>query len=324
MKAILFNEDKSFSWAEVETPTAKPGELRIKIEATAINRADLVQRAGLYPPPPGASDIPGLECVGIVDEIGEGVNNFNIGDRVCALLIAGGYAEYVACPASHCLAVPEEITNPIDFAGLPEVLATAWLNIFMETNIKAGERVLIHAGASGVGTAAIQLCKAFNHPCAVTVGSKEKLERCLVLGANNGSIRQDEQFIDSVKSWTDGKGFDVILCPVGGGYLEDNIRSLNTGGRLVVIGLMGGRKANLDLGRILIKRIKIVGSTLRSRKDSDKTNLVSSLKNNVWPLAICGKIKPIIQARYSIHDLDKAYALVESNQTFGKVLLTIN
>ncbi|MBL4866040.1 MAG: NAD(P)H-quinone oxidoreductase [Pseudomonadales bacterium] len=324
MKAILFGKDQSINWTEVETPEPKPGELRIKIEATAVNRADLMQRAGLYPPPPGASDIPGLECVGLVDIVGEGVTGFEIGDRVCALLSAGGYAEYVTCPADHCLPVPQEISNPLDFAGLPEVLATAWLNIFIETQIKAGERVLIHAGASGVGTAAIQLCHAFNHPCAVTVGTQEKLDRCLALGANNGAVRQEENFIDSVKTWTEGKGFDVILCPIGGGYLQDNIKALNTDGRLVIIGLMGGRSADLDIGRLLVKRIRVIGSTLRSRSQADKSRLLSDLRDNVWPLVLENRIKPIIDHRFPINDLDKAYNLISSNQTFGKVLMTIN
>lgn len=324
MKAMLFGQDQSINWTEVNTPEPKPGEVRIKIEATAVNRADLMQRAGLYPPPAGASDIPGLECVGIVDALGKGTTDLNTGDRVCALLIAGGYAEYVTCPANHCLYVPKEVSNPLDFAGLPEVLATAWLNIFREATIKTGERVLIHAGASGVGTAAIQLCRAFDHPCAVTVGSNEKLERCLALGATYGAIRHEGNFVESTKKWTDGNGFDVILCPVGGKYLPDNIKALNTDGRLVIIGLMGGRKAELDIGRLLVKRIRVIGSTLRSRSDNDKATLINSIAEKVWPLVLENKIKPVIDCRFSITDVNKAYDLISSNKTFGKVLLTID
>ncbi|MEM8768511.1 MAG: NAD(P)H-quinone oxidoreductase, partial [Pseudomonadota bacterium] len=240
MKAIQVDGAKLL-WAEVESPALGVGEVRIRAHASAINRADLVQRSGGYPPPPGASPILGLECAGEVLEVGEGVDRVKVGDPVCALLAGGGYAEEVVAPAGQVLPVPEGL----DFtqaAALPEVFATAYLNLFMEAGLQNGERVLLHAGASGVGTAAIQLCKVRNVESFVTAGQGEKIDRCLALGASGGWNRHDGSFVDAVKAWAP-EGVVVILDPVGGAYLSDNFAVLAVDGRLVIIGLMGGAEA---------------------------------------------------------------------------------
>lgn len=322
MKAVLVQEDKTLIWSDTTAPESTPNSVTIEVKATAVNRADLMQRKGVYPPPPGASDILGLECAGIISAVGSEVSQWQVGDKVCALLSGGGYAESVVCDQGHVLPIPDGFSFE-DAAALPEVFATAWLNIYQEAGIKAGQSVLLHAGASGVGTAAIQLCKAFGQTCYVTVGSSEKLEECLALGAMGGCNRHESRFIDHVKSWTNGQGFDAILDPVGGEYLEDNIRSLNTDGALVVIGIMGGRSNTLDLGRLLVKRLRVVGSTLRSRDDAFKTALISDLKEQVWPLFSAGTLKPIIHKVYDIQEVERAHGELSDNATTGKLVLAI-
>ncbi|MCG8670072.1 MAG: NAD(P)H-quinone oxidoreductase [Pseudomonadales bacterium] len=322
MKAILINDDKALNWSTCEDPTMGADEVTITVKATAVNRADLMQIAGLYPPPPGASDILGLECSGVIEAVGDAVTEWQVGDKVCALLAGGGYAEKVVCKASHCLPIP----NGFSFnqaAALPEVFATAWLNIFMEAGIQTAEPVLIHAGASGVGTAAIQLCNAFDNPCFVTVGSGDKLEQCIALGAQAGHIRHDGDFIDAAKAFSKGKGFKAILDPVGGQYLESNLKSLATDGALVIIGLMGGRSANLDIGRLLVKRLRVIGSTLRSRSDHSKAQVIAELRQKVWPLFDTQTLKPIIDQEFAIADAAEAIKEIQSNQTVGKVVLEI-
>lgn len=322
MKAILV-EDAKLIWGEVEDPTPGPGEILIRNCATAINRADLAQRAGGYAPPPGASEILGLECAGEVIGIGEGVRTYEEGDRVCALLAGGGYAERVVVHAGQALPVPGGIELR-DAAALPEVFATAWLNIYMEARAQVGERVLLHAGASGVGTAAIQLCREFNNPCFVTAGSEEKIARCKALGAEDGVNRHEASFADRVSEWTAGEGVDVILDPVGGSYLNDNLRSLNRDGRLVIIGLMGGASAEVALGLMMVKRLRIIGSTLRARTVAAKSQVMDELRDRVWPLIEEGKIKPIIETRLPITEAEQAHRLIASNETVGKVILTID
>ncbi len=322
MKAII-EQDNRLVWSEAPDPQMGDHDITIEVKATAVNRADLMQHKGLYPPPPGASPILGLECAGIVKTIGSQVTQYQPGDSVCALLAGGGYAETVVCDQSHALPIP----NGFSFeqaAALPEVYSTAWLNLFMEVNLKPGQAVLIHAGASGVGTAAIQLCKVFQHPCFVTVGSQEKLDFCMELGASGGSIRGQQSFVEQVKSWTENRGFGAILDPVGAAYLEDNIKSLATDGSLVVIGIMGGRAANLDMGRLLVKRLRVIGSTLRSRSSASKAALITDLKEKVWPLFESGQLRPIIHRIYPIEQVQKAFNEVSSNQTTGKVVLSLN
>jgi len=321
MKAI---EDKSgqLIWAETAAPIAMAGEVLIQIKATAINRADLLQRAGLYPVPSGASPILGLECSGEVASLGEGVTGFEIGDKVCALLVGGGYAEQVAVPAGQVLPLPKGL-DLIQGAAIPEVFATAYLNLYRLAALTPGEKVLLHAGASGVGTAAIQLCKAFANPCFVTAGSAEKINSCIELGAQGGSNRNDESFAEAVAKWTDGSGVDVILDPVGGRYLEDNLKSLSLDGRLVLIGLMGGAEAQVSLGLMLIKRLKVIGSTLRALSVERKAAVMAELGQRVWPLFEDGSIKPIVEASLPIGEVQKAHELVASNSTVGKVVLSI-
>ncbi|OUS32291.1 NAD(P)H-quinone oxidoreductase [Gammaproteobacteria bacterium 45_16_T64] len=326
MKAIQITDDNRLVWQETASPLdntpLQPHQVVISVKSTAVNRADLMQRKGVYPAPPGASDILGLECAGVIAETGSDVSQWQVGDRVCALLAGGGYAETVVCDASHVLPIPSGFTFS-QAAALPEVFATAWLNIFMEGNLQPNESVLCHAGASGVGTAAIQLCKQFDHTCFVTVGSDDKLEFCKSIGATNGINRHNDDFSAFIKEWTHGKGVDVILDPVGGDYFEKNIRSLKTDGRLIMIGIMAGRKSSIDLGRLLVKRLQVQGSTLRSRDDAYKTRLIAELNESVWPLFETQKLKPIIETEFSITEADAAFSLVESNTTTGKVILNI-
>lgn len=322
MKAIQIQPDKSLLWQDTAAPAPAPGEVSIRVHATAINRADLMQRAGLYPPPPGASPILGLECAGEISALGSGVTQWKMGDRVCALLAGGGYAETVVCPADHVLPIPDAFSW-VQAAALPEVFATAWLNIFMEAGVKPGQKVLLHAGASGVGTAAIQLCKQQGNPVFVTVGDPAKLEFCCQLGASAGHLRTQGDFESAVKEWSGAEGVHAILDPVGGTYLEQNVRLLATDGSLVIIGLMGGRSAPLDIGRLLIKRIRVIGSTLRSRSNADKAALIAQLREKVWPGFENGTLKPIIHKVYPIQQADAAFAEVASNATIGKVVLSV-
>jgi len=321
MKAIHIDNDQ-LVWSATDTPTLGTGEVRIAVRATAVNRADLVQRSGNYPPPPGASPIMGLECAGEVMAVGEGVTRVAPGDLVCALLAGGGYAEQVVAPAGQVLKVPAGF-DAVRAAAIPEVFATAYLNLYMEAALAKGERVLLHAGASGVGTAAIQLCRTFHNPCLVTAGGQEKIERCVALGADGGADRHGGGFEDTVKAWTDGGGVDVILDPVGASYLEQNIACLRTGGRLVLLSLMGGAGAELNLGARLVTRLRGIGSTLRARPISEKSAVMDELKRRVWPLFESGDIEPIVETVMPITEAEQAHALVASNETVGKVVLTI-
>ena len=322
MKAIS-QEGDDLLWKENPDPHLKKDEVLISIKASAINRADLLQRSGNYPVPPGASPILGLECSGIVEEVGGQVENLIKGDEVCALLAGGGYAEKVSVPSGQVLKVPKGFSFE-QAAALPEVFATAYFNLYMEANLSEGEKTLIHAGASGVGTAAIQICKAKGNPCFVTAGTKEKISRCMELGAEGGTVRNEENFADAVAKWTNNNGVQVILDPVGANYLEDNMKSLTLEGRLVMIGLMGGAKTSINLGLLMMKRLRIIGSTLRAQPIPKKTEIMNNLNENIWPLLESGDIKPIIDTVIPIEEVDKAHELMESNQTFGKVILKVN
>jgi putative PIG3 family NAD(P)H quinone oxidoreductase len=322
VKAIS-QEGDDLLWKENPDPDLKKDEVLISIKASAINRADLLQRSGNYPVPPGASPILGLECSGIVEEVGGQVENLIKGDEVCALLAGGGYAEKVSVPSGQVLKVPKGFSFE-QAAALPEVFATAYFNLYMEANLSEGEKALIHAGASGVGTAAIQICKAKGNPCFVTAGTKEKISRCMELGAEGGTVRNEENFADAVAKWTDNNGVQVILDPVGANYLEDNMKSLTLEGRLVMIGLMGGAKTSINLGLLMMKRLRIIGSTLRAQPIPKKTEIMNNLNENIWPLLESGDIKPIIDTVIPIEEVDKAHELMESNQTFGKVILKVN
>ena len=321
MKAIVV-EDGRLVWETVEDIGCGPAEIRIKVAATAVNRADLAQRAGGYPPPPGASDILGLECAGEVVEVGEEVRRVKAGDKVCALLAGGGYAEEVVVPAGLVLPIPDGLTY-VEAASIPEVYATAYLNLYMEADLSIGEKVLLHAGASGVGTAAIQLLKYSKNPSFVTVGNADKLRRCRDLGADSGFIRHDGSFLNAVSEWSGKSGVDVILDPVGANYFSDNISCLGIDGRLVLIGLLGGQSAELNMGFLMMKRISVIGSTLRARALPLKANIMDRLKEDVWPRFESKEILPVIEEVFPIEDAEKAHNLIAGNETFGKVVLEI-
>ncbi|RTR03320.1 NAD(P)H-quinone oxidoreductase [Halomonas nitroreducens] len=319
MYAIHHDPDR-LVWAEATAP-AGPGhqEVRLRVAWAGVNRADLMQRAGQYPPPAGASATLGLEVSGTVVAIGEGVTGLAVGQPVCALLAGGGYAEEVVVDARQVLPVPAGL-GLREAAALPEVFATAWLNLFMEGALAPGERVLLHAGASGVGTAAIQLCQAFAHPCFVTAGSVAKLTACRELGADAGWNRHDGSFVESVKAWG---GADMILDPVGASYLADNQKVLNADGRLVVIGLMGGRQAELDLGRLLMKRQRVIGSTLRTHPPAAKGEILEALRVHVWPRLVSGELAPLVDRTWPIAEAEAAHDHVRRDANVGKVLLEV-
>ena len=321
MKAINI-DDGALVWGDAQEPELGPGQVRIDNRATAVNRADLAQAAGGYPAPPGASPILGLECAGVVDAVGEGVTRVAPGDEVCALLAGGGYAETVVAPAGQVLKIPEGLSF-VEAASLPEVYATAYLNLFMEANLRSGESALVHAGASGVGTAAIQLCRAFGSECFITAGSDDKVRRCVELGAQDGRNRKTASFADAVADWTSGKGIDVILDPVGAEYLEANLKSLAVDGRLVLIGLLGGAIAEVALGLMMVKRLRIIGSTLRARPIAAKAAVMDALKAHVWPRIASRDIVPIIEQVMPVEEAGEAHRLIAGNDTFGKVVLEI-
>ncbi|WP_296250175.1 zinc-binding dehydrogenase [Pseudomonas sp. UBA4194] len=304
-------------WLEQPCPNCDVGQVKIKVAAAGLNRADLLQRAGLYPPPPGASDILGLECAGVISEVGAG-SSWQVGDRVCTLLAGGGMAEEVVVDGRHVLPVPEGLSLH-EAAGIVEVYATVWLNLFQLADLQPGEKVLLHAGASGIGSAAIQLCKAFGNPTWVSVGSAERLAYCEALGAQGGVVRGDG--LDGLK---DFGPFDVILDPVGANYSETNLKVIALDGRWVLIGLMGGREAQLDLAQVLGKRVHLLGSTLRSRNDQFKADLLSDLGQHVWPLFAEGRLKSQLARTFPISDAEAAFDELAGNQISGKVVLVID
>ncbi len=321
MQAIQV-EDQILVWGEAPDPECGPGQVKIQVAATAVNRADLVQAAGGYPPPPGASPILGLECAGEVTETGEGVQRVKPGDQVCALLAGGGYAEQVVVPAGQVLPLPSGLSLA-DAAAVPEVFATAYLNLYMEAAIAPGERAVLHAGASGVGTAAIQLLKQSHNPSFVTAGSADKIARCVALGAQGGHSRHSGPFLQAAREWAGEPGADVILDPVGAGYLQDNLTLLAVGGRLVLIGLMGGMQAELNLAALMMKRLRIVGSTLRARPIAEKAQVMDALYEKVWPALASGAIKVVVEETFPLPQAQQAHELVAGNNTVGKVVLTL-
>ena len=321
MKAVIVNTDHSLTTQEVATPIPDQKEILIKVQCAGVNRADLMQRRGFYPPPPGASKILGLECAGTVESVGSSCKRYQVGDTVCALLSGGGYSEYVTVDEGSVLPIPAGFSFE-EAASLPEVFATAWLNLFDEGALKKKSTVLVHAGASGVGTAAIQLCRAFDSRACVTVGSQFKLKKCLELGAVDGSVRTAPDFWDRLESFTSSSGYDVILDPVGGAYLEKNLSLLNPKGRLIIIGLMSGSKSNVNLSQLLMKRIRIIGSTLRNRSLSRKASLMNRLEKEVWPRFVSGELVPVVEAIYSFSQAQEAHQLMESNETVGKIILS--
>ncbi|GAA3787720.1 NAD(P)H-quinone oxidoreductase [Sphaerisporangium flaviroseum] len=285
----------------------------IEVTAAGVNRADLMQRQGLYPPPPGASEILGLECSGVVAEVGEDVVGFAPGDEVCALLAGGGYAERVAVPWEQVLPAPSG-TTLTEAGGLPEVTCTVWSNVFMTARLRRGETVLVHGGASGIGTCAIQLAKALGSHVIVTVGTAEKAARCLELGADEAINYREEDFAEKVRA-------DVVLDIMGAKYLRQNVSVLKTGGRLVVIGLQGGARGELDLGQLLAKRASVHATGLRNRPVPEKGVIVRGVGENVWPLVNAGAVRPIVHAVVPMAEAAEAHRILESGEHIGKVLL---
>ena len=306
-------------------PMPKPGagEVLIKVEAAGVNRPDVAQRQGNYPPPPGASDIPGLEIAGSIVALGLGANGFKVGDKVCALVTGHGYAEYCAAPAVQCLPVPKGFSM-IEAAALPETFFTVWTNLFERGGLKRGESVLIHGGTSGIGTTAIQLAREFGakHIFA-TAGSDEKCKACEKLGATRAIDYKREDFVKVAKEATGNRGVDLILDMVCGPYVPRNISALAVDGRCVTIALLGGNLAEVNFGVVMMKRLTLTGSTLRARAVEQKGAIAAALKREVWPLLDAGKVKPVIHKTYPLKEAAAAHALMESSAHIGKIVLTI-
>jgi putative PIG3 family NAD(P)H quinone oxidoreductase len=326
MRAVTISEPggpEVLGWGEVPDPVCGPGEVVVDVAATAVNRADLLQRQGFYPPPPGASEILGLECSGVVSEVGEGVDGWAAGDEVCALLAGGGYAERVAVPAGQLLPRPAGV-ELATAAALPEVTCTVWSNVFMLAGLRRGESFLVHGGASGIGTMAIQLADRAGARVFATAGSDAKLDFCRELGADVLINYREEDFAERVAEETDGAGVDVILDIVGAKYLDPNVRSLAVGGRLVGIGMQGGTKAELDLGLLMRKRAAVHATTLRSRPPTGpggKAEIVAAVRHDVWPDVERGVIRPIIDRRLPMSRAAEGHRAVEASEHIGKVLL---
>ncbi|MFD0267184.1 NAD(P)H-quinone oxidoreductase [Streptomyces sp. NPDC127106] len=309
-------------WAEAPDPVPGEGEVLVDVAASAVNRADVLQRQGFYNPPPGASPHPGLECSGRISAVGPGVSGWAVGDEVCALLSGGGYAEQVAVPAGQLLPVPEGV-DLVTAAALPEAACTVWSNLFMVAHVRPGETVLVHGGSSGIGTMAIQLAKAVGATVAVTAGGPEKLARCKELGADILIDYREQDFVAEVRAATDGAGADVILDIIGAKYLARNVDALAVNGRLAVIGLQGGVKAELNLGSLLSKRAAIAGTTLRARPPAEKAAIVAAVREHVWPLVAAGRIRPVVHAVYPVREVAEAHRTMEASTHVGKLLLTM-
>lgn len=307
--------------ADVDAPTAGPGQVVVDMVAAGVNRADVMQRLGHYPPPKGASPLPGLEVSGTIREIGPDVEGWSVGDEVCALVDGGGYAEQVLVPAAQLLPVPKGVSLT-DAAGLPEVACTVWSNVFMTANLQPGETFLVHGGSSGIGTMATQLATAAGARVAVTAGSQDKLDVCRELGADILVNYKEQDFVDEVREATDGHGADVILDLMGAKYLPRNVDLLATSGRLVVIGLMGGRTGELDLGKMLSKRAAVIATSLRARPAAEKAAIVAAVHEHVWPLIEDGAVRPIIQGTHPLDRAADAHRELEASGHIGKILLT--
>lgn len=306
---------------EVEAPRPGPGQVVVETAAAGVNRADVMQRMGHYPPPKGASPLPGLELSGTIREVGPEVEDWSVGDEVCALVDGGGYAEEVVVPQAQLLPVPKGVSLT-DAAGLPEVACTVWSNVFMTANLQPGEVFLVHGGSSGIGTMATQLAKAAGARIAVTAGSQDKLDFCAGLGADILVNYREQDFVEEVRAATDGHGADVVLDNIGAKYLPRNVDLLATSGRLVVIGLMGGRKGELDLGTMLGKRAAVIATSLRARPPEEKATIVAAVREHVWPLIEEGAVRPIVQGTHPLDRASDAHREMEESGHIGKILLT--
>lgn len=308
--------------AQRKVPEPAVGELLIRVAAAGVNRADVLQRRGLYPPPAGASDIPGLEVAGVVVRLDPAVRGIAVGAPVCALLSGGGYAEYVAVPAVQCLPAPEPLTLE-EAAALPEAFFTVWLNVFERARLREGETLLVHGGASGVGTTAILLARAFGARVLVTAGSERKCAACRELGADEAFNYREVDFVEATRRATGGRGADVILDMVGGDYPGRDLAAASVEGRIAVIATQGGVRAQIDLGLLLGKRLTVTGSTLRAQPVENKGRLAATLREKVWPLFGSRRLKPVIHARFPLGDAAGAHRLMESDVHIGKIILTV-
>ncbi|MGW2444890.1 NAD(P)H-quinone oxidoreductase [Streptomyces sp. NPDC001675] len=323
MHAITIPEPggpEALVWDEVPDPVPGEGEVLVEVVASAVNRADIMQRQGFYDPPPGASPYPGLECSGRIAALGPGVSGWAVGDEVCALLAGGGYAQKVAVPAGQLLPVPEGVELR-QAAALPEVVCTVWSNVFMVAHLRPAETLLVHGGSSGIGTMAVQLAKAVGARVAVTAGTKEKLDYCAGLGADVLINYREQDFVAEIKQATDGAGADVILDNMGAKYLNRNVQALAVNGRLAIIGMQGGVKGELNIGTLLSKRAAISATSLRARPLSEKAAIVAAVREHVWPLLSEGHIRPVVDRELPMPDAAEAHRVVEESGHIGKVLL---
>jgi NADPH2:quinone reductase len=325
MHAIVAESADELVWQQVPDVTPDRGEVLVKVSAAGVNRADLLQAAGLYPPPPGASEVIGMEVSGVIEAVGDDVADWSPGQEVCALLAGGGYAEYVAVPAGQLLPIPGGVDLQ-DAAGLPEVACTVWSNLVMTAHLREGQLLLMHGGASGVGTHAIQVAWALGARVAVTAGSAAKLETCRELGAEILINYRDEDFVARVHEATDGAGADVIFDIMGAAYLDRNIDALATEGRLVIIGMQGGVKGELNIAKLMGKRAHVIGTTLRARPTrgpSGKSAIVQAVTASVWPLIADGRVRPCIGAHMPIQQAGEAHRMLSSGEVTGKIVLTV-
>ncbi|HEX5143915.1 MAG TPA: NAD(P)H-quinone oxidoreductase [Mycobacterium sp.] len=326
MHAIDASTAGQLVWREVPDIAPAAGEVVIRVHAAGVNRADLLQAAGKYPPPPGASDILGLEVSGTIAAVGQNAHRWQPEQEVCALLAGGGYAEYVAVPEAQVLPLPTGV-NLTDAASLPEVACTVWSNLKLTANLQVGQVVLLHGGASGIGTHAIQVARALGATVAVTAGSEAKLELCRELGAQIAICYRDEDFVEAIRAATDGQGADVILDIMGAAYLDRNIDALAPDGQVVVIGMQGGIKGELNLGKLIGKRARVIGTSLRGRPvegPHGKAAITAAVAEYVWPLIAEGHVRPIVGATLPIRDAAEAHRLLESGEVTGKVVLTVD
>ncbi|WP_127544155.1 NAD(P)H-quinone oxidoreductase [Actinoplanes sp. OR16] len=319
MYAIVI-EDKRLVWAEVPDPEPQAGEVVVDVTASAVNRADVLQRQGFYPPPPGAPDYPGLECSGVISAVGEGVTGHHVGERVCALLAGGGYAERVAVPEGQLLPIPAGLSL-VEAATLPEVACTVWSNVVDRDRLKTGETLLVHGSGSGIGTFAIQLGVALGATVLVTARA-EKHERLLALGASLAVDYKTQDFVREVLAFTGGRGADVVLDIIGAKYLSRNVEVLAPDGRITVIGMQGGSTAEVNLGALMAKRGRISSTSLRARPADDKARIVAGVRDRVWPLVAAGLVKPIIHSTFPLAEAAEAQRLMESSEHLGKIVLT--
>jgi putative PIG3 family NAD(P)H quinone oxidoreductase len=326
MHAIVAESADQLLWQEVPDVTPGRGEVLVKVAAAGVNRADILQAAGHYPPPPGASELLGMEVSGVIAAAGDDVNDWSPGQEVCALLAGGGYAEYVAVPAGQILPIPGGVDLQ-DAAGLPEVACTVWSNLVLTAHLSQGQLILIHGGASGVGTHAIQVARELGARVAITAGSSAKLELCRELGADITIAYHDEDFVARVHDATDGAGADVILDIMGAAYLDRNLDALASDGQLIVIGMQGGIKGELNFGKLIGKRARVIGTALRGRPvtgPGSKSAIVEAVTTSVWPMIAAGRVRPVVGAHIPIQQAAEAHQLLSSGRVTGKIVLTVD